>query len=186
MTRLLLQGRSSVAHRLGLAAVMAALATASSVMTGCDSPAKRITREGNRYYDDGDMDRALAKYEEALKVDPQYAQAHKKMASVYKKRGDYEKALSHYYEAIRLDPDDVKTCEKIVGAHINNFREGTRNPQDLAKGLALAGRLLDDPLAQRDPKLSDQFSQHARVIKKLQAAPNEDATTRTATREDQP
>ncbi|MCJ7811294.1 MAG: tetratricopeptide repeat protein, partial [Dehalococcoidia bacterium] len=47
-------------------------------------------------------------YEEALRLRPDYAEAHYNYAFLLKERGDLEGAEGHYQEALRLRPDDPK------------------------------------------------------------------------------
>ena len=59
---------------------------------------------GLAYYDKGDDDRAIAEYNEAIRLDPKFAYAYSSRGLTYDHKGDLERASPDYDEAIRLDP----------------------------------------------------------------------------------
>ena len=59
---------------------------------------------GLAYYDKGDDDRAIAEYNEAIRLDPKFAQAYSSRGLAYDHKGDLGRAETDYNEAIRLDP----------------------------------------------------------------------------------
>jgi lipoprotein NlpI len=59
---------------------------------------------GLAYYDKGDDDRAIAEYNEAIRLDPKFAYAYSSRGLAYDHKGDLERASPDYDEAIRLDP----------------------------------------------------------------------------------
>lgn len=52
----------------------------------------------------GDGDGAIARYREALRLRPAFAEVHSDLGAVLAARGDFDAALAHYREAIRLSP----------------------------------------------------------------------------------
>ena len=59
------------------------------------------------YRDNGDLDKALAAYDEAVRIAPQYRSGYHFFGPLFTRTaGDFEKALADYNEAIRLSPND--------------------------------------------------------------------------------
>jgi tetratricopeptide (TPR) repeat protein len=59
---------------------------------------------GLAYQRKDDLDRAIADYGEAIRLDPEYAEAYYGRGLTYRNKGDLERAIADYSEAIRLDP----------------------------------------------------------------------------------
>jgi len=74
---------------------------------GAVSERIRVIAYTNRavaYYHKGDLDSALADYNEAIRLDPTYERAYDDRGNVYRRKGDLDRALADYNEAIHLDP----------------------------------------------------------------------------------
>jgi tetratricopeptide (TPR) repeat protein len=59
---------------------------------------------GNAYLAQQDHDRALADYNEAVRLDPNFAAAYNNRGRVYLDRGDLDRAMAEFNEANRVDP----------------------------------------------------------------------------------
>ena len=56
----------------------------------------------------GDLDKAIADYSEAIRINPQYAAAYCGRGVAYEKnKGEYDKEVTDETEAIQLDPKDA-------------------------------------------------------------------------------
>ena len=53
------------------------------------------------------MDEAIAQFQEALKNDPTFVQAHSNLGIAFVQKGQADKALAQFQEALRLQPDDA-------------------------------------------------------------------------------
>ncbi|HEX5845114.1 MAG TPA: tetratricopeptide repeat protein [Rhodoplanes sp.] len=73
-----------------------------------ETQSDRATAYNNRgwsYSDKGDHDRAIADFDEAIRLDPKLAIAFVNRGWSYERKGDYDRAIADYDEAIRLDPN---------------------------------------------------------------------------------
>ena len=60
----------------------------------------------------GQADEAIAQYQEALEIKPDYADAHSNLGSVFLQKGQVDEAVSHYQKALEIEPN-------FAGAHSN-------------------------------------------------------------------
>ena len=92
----------------------------------------------------GDIEGALADCEEAIRLDPDMADAYRGRAGVHIARVDPESALADLDEAIRLDPTDAASY-RVRGNLHRAMGDETKAEADLAK----AGELGPEPCRQR-------------------------------------
>jgi tetratricopeptide (TPR) repeat protein len=59
------------------------------------------------YGEKGELDKAIADYTEAIRVDQKLAQAYYGRAHIYCKKGEFDKAIGDYTQAIRFHPKDA-------------------------------------------------------------------------------
>ena len=57
--------------------------------------------------DNGDKDGAVAKLEEAIALDPNFAVAHGMLAKLYADLAESDKAIAHAKKVVELEPDDA-------------------------------------------------------------------------------
>lgn len=69
--------------------------------------AKSKFDEGKTLAIAGDLDAAISCYSEAIKLNPQFAEAYIKRGLAYSELGMYEKAIQDCTEAIKLNPNDA-------------------------------------------------------------------------------
>jgi tetratricopeptide (TPR) repeat protein len=63
---------------------------------------------GNRYRNNGEYDRAIQDYDEAIRLALQFEEAFNNRGVTYGEKGEYDRAIRDYDQAIRLDPNLVK------------------------------------------------------------------------------
>jgi tetratricopeptide (TPR) repeat protein len=63
-----------------------------------------VMRRGNCYYAKHDLDRAIADFDQALRLDPKNAGAYDNRANALEARGDMDDAIKDYNESLRLNP----------------------------------------------------------------------------------
>jgi Flp pilus assembly protein TadD len=67
---------------------------------------EEIYDEADRLKDQGKLEEAIAKLNEALQVDPNYALAHSALAVVYGRLGTHDEAIRHGLKVCELEPND--------------------------------------------------------------------------------
>src|ERR1700687_2230729 len=72
-----------------------------------DILAVAFQNRGTAYLGKGDNDRAIEDYDQAIRLDPNYANAFNSRGVAYQNKGDNARAIQDYDQAIRLDPDDA-------------------------------------------------------------------------------
>jgi len=58
---------------------------------------------------EGRLDEAIAHYQQALQIHPDYQKAHNNLAVVLSKQGRKNQAMDHYLKALRINPDSAET-----------------------------------------------------------------------------
>ena len=83
---------------------------------------------GKAYLAKDDLDRAIADFDEAIRLNPQYSVAFFNRALAYNRKGDRDRAIADYGEAIRLDPRNA--------AALNNRGVIYKTSGDMERALA--------------------------------------------------
>jgi Tfp pilus assembly protein PilF len=92
-------------------------AAAEKLLAGAAKADPRSARAqyllGVSVHEQGDLDRAIACYRKALKLDAGTGQVHRDLGAAYMQKNRHGDALASYREALRLDANDELAC---VGA----------------------------------------------------------------------
>jgi tetratricopeptide (TPR) repeat protein len=72
-----------------------------------DRLAQAFQNRGTAYLDKGDTERAIQDLDQAISLDPNYANAFNSRGVAYEAKGDNGRAIQDYDQAIRLDPDNA-------------------------------------------------------------------------------
>ena len=89
-----------------------------------------FVRAGNEFYKYGEPDNAIAEYREALKINPNNVQAHRKLGFLlYNVKGELKEGMAHLTNAIRLDPDNALVHHDLGMAllHQKRFDQAIRH-----------------------------------------------------------
>jgi lipoprotein NlpI len=79
--------------------------------------AKAFNNRGTAYYAKGDYGRAIADYNEAIRLDPKYSFAYNNLGNAHRANGDYDRAIANYNAAIRLDRKSVAAYYNRASAY---------------------------------------------------------------------
>jgi WD40 repeat protein/tetratricopeptide (TPR) repeat protein len=74
---------------------------------------------GTAYINKHDYDNAIADFNEAIKLDPKYAQAYQNRGDAFAAKNDYTRAIADYTEAIALDPKNFDAYKGRGNAYFN-------------------------------------------------------------------
>jgi len=90
--------------------------------------AATLLARGNGHRSRGDLDRAIADYDAALKENPKLADAHHNRGVAWHAKGDRRRALADFDAALRLQPDfhDARASRRTLVQEIE--RLGARMP----------------------------------------------------------
>ncbi len=72
---------------------------------------------GMEYYDQGELDKAVAEFETAIELDPNDAEAHRNLGTAYGEQGKWEEAAAAYERAIEVNPDFGEAYGDMAGAY---------------------------------------------------------------------
>ena len=101
--------------------------------------AAAFTVRGRAYRGLGDLDRAIADYSEAIRIDPNYVLAVYSRGIAYFNKGDNDRAIADYSEALRLTPRDIIALQNRGHAY-QAKREYDRAIADYAEAIRIAPR----------------------------------------------
>ena len=87
--------------------------------------------QGDQLKDQGNLEEAAAKFEEALQVDADFALAHSALGVVYGKLGQHEKAVEHARRVCELEPQDPFSYTALSVIYQRAFA-GTNNREYIA------------------------------------------------------
>ena len=87
----------------------------------------------------GRRDEAIAAFQEALRIDPDYAQAHNNLGALLQLGGRADAALEHYRRAVALRPDNVEAHTNL-GQLLSNRGRAAEAAAQFSEALALRGR----------------------------------------------
>ena len=83
-----------------------------AVETTTNSPVMQ-NNLGNALEGEGRLDEAISHYYEAIRIKPDYAEAHDNLGITLQKQGRLEEAIAHYAEAIRIKPDYAEAHDNL-------------------------------------------------------------------------
>jgi len=137
MVAVLLMGAVAFAHD-------APAPPAGPSTTQVEQSARGYFAQGEDYAKKQNWDQAIAAYQQAVRIDPKFAEAWNNLGYCYRKTKQYDKALDAYKQAISLKPDFPYPHEYMARTY-------------LAMGDKDAAMREYEILKRLDPKMADQL-----------------------------
>lgn len=97
--------------KLGFVILLVVALLTTNFLAGCTGPstltAEWHLEQGNRLVAQGHLEEAISEYDEAIRLNPEYAYAYYNRGTAYYYLGQLERGIQDYDEAIRLNPEDA-------------------------------------------------------------------------------
>ena len=101
------------------------------MIAGCTTATDNATEyfnRGNAHIENGEHDRAIADYTEAIRIKPDYAKAYTIVASPTLTKGEHDRAIADYTEAIRIKPDYAEAYHNRGVAYVRKVNTTAPSP----------------------------------------------------------
>ncbi|MDA8770753.1 tetratricopeptide repeat protein, partial [Planktomarina temperata] len=108
---------------------------------------------GNALQDKGELDAAIDSYKHALKIKPDFAEAHYNMGVVLQDKGELDAAIDSYKQALKIKPDYAEAHNNMgnalqdkgeLDAAIDSFKQALKIKPDFAEAYNNMGIALQD------------------------------------------
>ena len=93
------------------------------------SESKRLYREGVKYALAGLYAQAVQIFERAVKLDPQFADAHFALGHAYSDMGRWQSAIDSFERAVQLNPKDLEAQDRLEEARERLARQTGKKPE---------------------------------------------------------
>ena len=91
----------------------------------------------------GQVDEAIAHYQKALEIKPDYAEAHNNLGLGLAGRGQFDEAIAHYRKALEIEPGNAEFCNNLAWLRatgpLASVREGAEAVDLAQRAVRLSG-----------------------------------------------
>jgi len=105
----------------------------------------------------GKLEEAIEYFKEALRIKPDFAEAHTNLGYALARQGKLEEAIKHYTEAVRLDPTLTKAYYDLARALDEQGR--------ISEAITAAEKALELAQSSNQKKLAERIRKHLRLYK---------------------
>jgi len=142
-TRYIKEFKKKVAIRIAsITAVTLALFTLLAILNLGRIKVAIYNKRGADYYHKGMYDKAIAEFQKALRIKPNYSEAHNNLGVIYRIRSMYDKAIYEFNEAIRLKPNFAIAHYNVARAY-SQRNEKSNAIESLKKAISLDNKYVD-------------------------------------------
>jgi polysaccharide export outer membrane protein len=136
---------------------------------------KRLYREGVKYALAGLYAQAAQIFQQAVKLDPQFADAHFALGHAYADMGRWQNAIDSFQKALELNPRDLEAQDRLEQARDMLARQtGQKSEKKPEKKEIPKSQPVPQPVA-------EQISLNAKPVAPATSAPPETSTKETST-----
>src|ERR1044071_3563184 len=98
------------------------------VSTGASAEARTLLQTGLDLLDAGQVTRAISSFEQALKVDPKYADAYEALGRAYVKTREWQKAIDNFHRAAGLNTKSKQEQDDLHKTLLTSKAEAANQP----------------------------------------------------------
>jgi protein involved in polysaccharide export with SLBB domain len=99
------------------------------VSTGASAEARTLLQTGLDLLDSGQVARAISSFEQAVKVDPKYADAYEALGRAYVKTREWQKAIDNFHRAAGLNTKTKQEQDDLHKTLLTRKAEAANQPQ---------------------------------------------------------
>ena len=75
--------------------------------------------KGTAYLNEGMLDEAIAEFKKAIRINPEYADAHNNLGNTYLNKGMLDEAIAEFKKALEINPDFAEAHGNLGETHLN-------------------------------------------------------------------
>ena len=167
--------------------VLLVFSVAFNLLANADNYAWAHTMRGSSLWVDGRHQEAIVQYEQALRIDPDLADAHDDLGYALEQAGRFQEAIGHYEQALRIKPDHAEAHNNL-GLVLYQTGKSEEAMKQFQQALGIKPGFLEAHCnlavvlekAGRMPEAIEQYEQALRLRPDFTAASNALARLRAA------